>query len=245
MQRITRLLIGSSPGSRWRAPAGVLFVLASGGLLATQVDFSRHTLPGLQVMSSTDGALGPGDERSIRASGVDGARYYHIRLDANGKATELYERDGQAQPITASVRRWIDETSRISVPAPPPPPPAPPPPPVSAPPPPPPVTAPVPPPPPPAPPAPPEVTESAAFKEILRLVAADRRVANGLGSPIRVLDHSLDGELSLTGASGQEGHAALAFDLIGRNGRARVELQAGRARGAWSLSRLDVGPVAR
>ena len=92
MQRITRLLTGASPGSRWRLPAGILVLLASGGLLATQLDISRRALPGIRIESSTSGPLGPGDEREITVTGLDGERYYRASVDADGTVVALAPR---------------------------------------------------------------------------------------------------------------------------------------------------------
>ncbi len=235
MQRITRLLTGASPGSRWRLPAGILVLLASGGLLATQLDISHRALPGIRIESSTSGALGPGDEREITVTGLDGERYYRASVDADGKLSELYRKDGKVQPITANVRRWVDEMARISVPPPMPPmPPEPPMPPSLA-------ELPIPPP----PPEPPEISESTAFKDILRLVAADARVTGMLGTPITLASDSVHGDLRLSGPNDTDGEAALRFDLGGPKGRGRAIVQAERTDGAWALSNLELRPATR
>ena len=220
MQRITRLLTGANPGSRWRLPVGILVVLASGALLATQVDFSRYSFPDLEISATTDGKLGPGDERIIRANGVDGTRYYRIAIDRQGKTTEEYQKDGRTAPITADVRAWIAETSRIGVPPLPPLPPMP--------------------PPPPPPPAPPEITESRSFQDILRLVAADARVTAKLGTPITVVPGSVDGNLHLYGRNDSEGDADLTFVLSGPKGRATTAMEATRTQGAWTVASLEL-----
>ena len=243
MQRITRLLTGSNPGSRWRLPTGILVLLASGGLLATQLDNPRHALPHLHIESSTDGPLGPGDERVITASGFDGTREYRASVDARGILSEQYRHDGKPQPITASVRTWINEMSRISVPPPPPAPPAPPPPAPPAPP----AIAALPPPPappaPPAPPPPPELADSIAFKQILRLVAADPAVTGKLGTPITLQRGSVHGHLSQHGWNNSVGEASLRFGLGGPNGRGQVLVDAERAHGAWQPSKLKLLPA--
>lgn len=218
MQRITRLLTGSNPGSRWRLPVGILVVLASGGLLATQVDFSRYSFPNLQVTSTSLGDLGPGDERIIRANGIDGARYYRIEIDRQGKTTEEYQVNGKDAPITHDVRAWIEVTTRTGIPPVPPLPPLP--------------------PPPPAPPEPPEMTESASFQEILHLVAADARVTTTLGTPVTVVPDTLNGNLHMTGSNDSEGDAELSFVLSGPKGRAKVEMQGVRTNGAWKVTSL-------
>ena len=235
MQRITRLLTGASPGSRWRLPAGILVLLASGGLLATQLDISRRSLPGIRIESSTNGTLGPGDEREITVTGLDGVRYYRASVDAHGKLTELYRKDGKVLPITANVRFWIDEMARISVP--PPLPPAPPMPPSLA-------DLPMPPLPPP-PPEPPEISESIAFKDILRLVAADAKVTRTLGTPITLVPDSVHGDLRLSGPNDADGEAALRFDLGGPKGRGKAIVQAERADGVWTLSNVELRPAAQ
>jgi beta-lactamase regulating signal transducer with metallopeptidase domain len=141
MQRITRLLTGSTPNSRWRLPAVLVILLGSGAVLAAQVALSGNASPDSHFQSTTTGDLGPGDERVINFKD----RHYRAVVDAKGKLTEEYTIAGKPQPIDAATRKWLDEMTHIAVAPPPPPPPpgvAPPPPPVL-------------PPPPPAPPAPP------------------------------------------------------------------------------------------
>lgn len=220
MNRITRLLTGSNPGSRWRLPVGILVVLASGALLATQVDFSRYTFPDLQVSSTTEGELGRGDELVVRANGVDGAREYRANVDWSGNKTEEYRKDGKLLPITPEVRAWVTATLRIGKPPIPPPP--------------------APPPPPPAPPAPPEATASAEFQELLHLVAADPRVVAKVGTPIVAVPDSLGGNLHMTGPNDSVGDADLRFDVTGPKGRARVQIEAVRANSAWKLTSLEL-----
>jgi len=232
MKRITRLLAGSSTGSRWRLPAGIAVLVISGGLLATQSGVIRNSLPGIHIESSTDGTLGPGDEREIRTTGLDGERYYIASVDRNGKLTELYKKDGKVQPITASVRTWIDEMSRLSVP--PPPPPLPPPPP-----------APPAPPAAPAPPPPPKLSESGAFKEILRLVAADKSVTTALGTPITVVSNSAHGDITTSMWKDGDGEASLRFDLGGPKGQGTALVDAERADGVWKISSLELRPGGR
>ena len=234
MQRITRLLTGTDPenpgtGKRWRWPAAIAILLASGTLLATTVEL-RGLLPELHIQSTTDGTLGPGDSREIRANGVDKLRVYRVNVDKQGKLTEFYEENGKRIAISANTRAWIDEMSRISVPPPPPAPPAPP-------------AAPALPGnvaligPPPAPPPPPEMAESTAFKEILRLVAADRAVVSRVGNPITADPDSISGNLQL---DGDDGKANLRFQLGGPRGRVQVQVDAKLRDGVWTVDTINL-----
>jgi len=264
MQRITRLLSGSDPDNpdsnpsrskRWRFPATLAILLASGTLLATQVDVRGTFMPGLYFQSTTDGVLRPGDSREIRANGVDKQRFYRASVDKAGKLSESYEEDGKPHAIDKSVRAWVNEMTRLATAPPPPPPPvpaatsaapAPPAPPrkfdgtVEL------IGPPAPPPAaPPAPPAPPAISESASFKEILRLVAADQGVIRAMGNPLTVLPDSVDGNLRLSGINDRQGEALLSFDLSGPNGRNKVTVAAEREDGVWQIETLRLRPVGR
>lgn len=256
MQRITRLLSGSDPenptaGKRWRLPAALAILLASGTLLATQVDVRGTFMPDLHFQSTTDGVLRPGDSREIRANGVDKQRFYRASVDKAGKLTETYEENGKPHPIDKSVRAWVNEMTRLAT-TPPPHPPMPPGAPDAPPPPPPPAPAgldgtvnligpPPPPAAPPAPPAPPAISESASFKEILRLVAADPAVIRAMGNPLTVLPDSVVGSLDLSATGGE---ALFNFNLSGPNGRNKVIVSAERENGVWKVQTLTLHPVA-
>ena len=231
MKRITRLLTGSPPedpgtGKRWRWPAALAILLASGTLLATTTRVG-NLLPSINIQSTTDGTLRPGDSREIRASGLDKDRFYRASVDRQGTLSERYEENGKAIAINAKTRAWINEMSRISVPPPPPAPPAPP-------------AAPAAPPP---PPAPPNISESATFKEILRLVAADQAVIRAMGNPLTVLPDSIDGNIRLSGVNDSAGEAQLKFDLSGPNGRNTVTVAAERENGTWNVVTLNLRPL--
>ena len=241
MQRITRLLTGTDPentytGKRWRWPVALAILLVSGTLLASTVDV-RSLLPDLHIQSTTNVTLGPGDSREIRANGVDKLRVYRVSVDKQGKLTEFYEENGKRSAISAKTRAWIDEMSRISVPPPPPAPPAPPAAPGAMP-------APPAPPgnvaligPPPAPPQPPEMAQSMAFKEILRLVAADRAVVSRVGNPITADPDSISGNLQM---DGDEGRANLRFQLGGPRGHVQVQVNAKLRDGAWTVDTINL-----
>lgn len=264
MKRITHLLSGPPTHSRWWLPLGLVALLGSGAVLAAQLQPSRA--PGLRIVSSSNGALGPGDYRTITANGLDGQRMYRASLDSQGRLTESYREDGQPRPIDAGVRRWLDGVARLSVPPAPPAPPAPQAPPApGAPPAPPspmdfagmpdmpaPAAPPAPEPPPvpaapPKPPAPPAIEQSRAFQAILRQVMGDPAVASRVGSPAAVVPGSVSGNLrtggSGPGASDDGGAARLQFLLRGPNGRVRVDVDAAVEGGSWNVATLDLAPA--
>lgn len=249
MQRITRLLSniprsGAPSRARWRIPAAIAVIVVSGTVLATQVGVTGHTLPGLRIESSTDGVLRPGDVRVITATGLDGKREYRVAIDTQGRLVESYKEDGQPRPIDPHVRAWIAEATRLSVPPPPPVPPVPP-------------VPPAPPfahgvmPPPPAPPAlpdapppPPDIADSAAFKSLMRLVAADPGVVAKLGSPVVLASNAIHGHIDIDNGAAPDGDADLDFVLSGPKGRVDAHVDAQLDEGQWSMDRVDFeGPV--
>jgi beta-lactamase regulating signal transducer with metallopeptidase domain len=229
MQRITRLLSGRSDQDaagrpRWRWPATLLGLAVVGTLAVAQVGVAR--LPSVHIESTTDGKLGPGDVREVTATGFDVDRHYVARVDANGKLVETYEENGIARPLDAKARQWVAEMGRMSVPPPPPPPPPAPP------------AAPA---PPPLPPPPPELADSKDIKAIFALVAADAGVARSVGSPIKLMRNSIDGNISIDDDDG-DGEATLTFRVVGPKGAAEVEVDAEREDGRWKVQLLEVDP---
>jgi hypothetical protein len=249
MQRITRLLSniprGAAPSrGRWRIPAAVAVIVVSGTVLATQVGVTGHAMPGLRIESSTDGVLRPGDVRVITATGLDKKREYRVAIDPQGRLVESYKEDGQLRPIDRGVRTWIAEATRLSVPPPPPVPPKPPVPPA----PPRPIGAMPPPPAPPAlpdaPPPPPDIADSAAFKSLMRLVAADPGVIATVGSPVVLVPNAVHGRLDIDGGNPPDGDADLDFALRGPKGLVDAHVDAQLDEGQWSVDRVDfAGPV--
>ena len=114
MQRVTRLLSGPPSRGRWGALALLGALTVSGVVLITQVGIAGGRFPDLEVTASTAGALGPGDYREIRAQGLDKQRFYRISIDASGKRTERYEENGEARPVDASARRWVDHVTKLA-----------------------------------------------------------------------------------------------------------------------------------
>lgn len=228
MQRITRLLSGPPSRGRWGARAGFVVLLASGVLLVSQVGITGSR-PGIRITSTTDGVLGPGDVREITAKGLDKQRYYRASVDAQGQLTEFYKEDGQERPIDRRARAWIAEVTRLSAPPPPPPiPPLPPPPPI-------PELPPV--------PAPPELRDSTAFKDIMRLVAADSRIVARLGTPVVATSNEVHGRIAADGWPHPKGDADLRFQLGGPKGQAMVSVSAELVDGAWTLGSMQISPA--
>ena len=227
MQRIKRLL--SAPPSRggWAARIALGVVLAGGVLAVAQTTLAGNWRPDLHVSSTTAGKLGPGDVREIEANGVDGRRHYRASVDAQGRLTEVYTKDGRSRPIDAGVRRWLAEIDRLSVPPMPlPPPPAPP-------------SPPSPPEPaaPPAPPPAPDVRESAEFKALMRVVAADATVAAKLGMPLTAVSDDFDGHIRVDNGHGK---ADMRFTLRGPKGSGELHVVAKLDNGVWMARTIDL-----
>jgi hypothetical protein len=228
MQRITRLLSGSSARARWRVPFTVGLLLAGVALVAGGTGVSRHHLPNLHITSTTDGVLGPGDSRRIVAEGVDGTREYQASVDAQGRLVETFRKDGQLQPIGAETRRWIAQMTRLGVPPPPPLPPAPP-------------APPAPPPPPPVP----DMAASHAFQVVSHLVVAEPRVVAALGTPVVVLRKGVTGNIDIHGWNEHDGDAQFEFNARGPKGEARLRVRAERKADAWSIEDVEVRALDR
>jgi beta-lactamase regulating signal transducer with metallopeptidase domain len=261
MQRITRLLTAPPSRGRWGTRAGLVVLIAAGGLLVAQAAIGRYAKPSLHIEATTDGVLRPGDSREITANGVDKLRYYKASVDKDGRLVEVYREDGTPRPIDAHIRRWVAEIVRLSVPpAPPVPPPPPPPPqlppmspddvaPAAA------VAGMLPP-----PPQPPGIADSVEFQSLVRMVAADPGVVARLGTPVAMASNAVHGridmdahEVTVTPSQGRtllradptaNGDADVRFELAGPKGRAMVHVDAQLTDGIWSMDRVDfVGPV--
>jgi beta-lactamase regulating signal transducer with metallopeptidase domain len=174
MERIKRLL--SVPPTRARRGAlAALGALAIGGvLLVVQLGLAGEHVPDLEVRASTDGPLGPGDYREISANGLDMRRFHRVSVDARGRATEVYEENGQARPIDAAARRWIDEvthkwtTDIAKIQAP-----------------------------------PPDFDREVHFQELLAQVVMQDNVVARLGSPVRATQKPVNGNVQVDGTGGE------------------------------------------
>ena len=224
MQRITRLLSAPPTRGRWGARAGLVVLVASGALLVSQVGVTGQGRPGVRIHSTTDGVLRPGDVREITTQGLDTQRAYRGSVDTQGRLVEVYKEDGQVRPITRDVRHWIAEVSRLSAAPLPPIPPIPPMPPMPP--------EPNLPPIPPMPPAPPEIADSAAFKSLLHVVAAEPNVLAKLGSPVVLASVDVHGRIDVTDRSAD---MDVTFALAGPRGRADVHVDAQLDDGKWSM----------
>ena len=89
------------------------------------------------------------------------------------------------------------------------------------------------------------MSESSAFKEILRQVAADKSVTTALGTPITMVPNSAHGDVTTSMWSEGDGDASLRFDLGGPKGQGTVLVDAERADGVWKISSLELRPGGR
>lgn len=230
MKRITRLLSPEpisrpSPTLRWAVPVGIVAVVCSGALLATQLQrpiapaapVSMPAHPTTQIDISSDNQT----FRISEATSLSGRRTYRSTVNAAGKKIESYTVNGEAQPINADTRRWIAhmiEGAR-DVPLPPPAPPAP--------------AAPPAPPKPPQPPAPLPLTDTAAYRAAVSSAKQDPGVLKAVGSPVRV--GAVVGYARLT-----DDRADLSFLVSGPQGGIRVRARGDLVAGAWDITGLTV-----
>lgn len=237
MQRITRLLSAPPTRGRWGARAGLVVLVASGALLVSQIGISGQGPAGIRITSSTDGVLRPGDVREITATTLGTKRHYRGSVDAQGRLVEVYRENGRVRPLDADARRWVADVTRFSVPPPPPLPPMPPMPPAA------PGNTALPvPPTPPAPPPPPEIAESAVFKSLLRVVAADPSVVARLGSPVVLASNEVDGTIRIA-RGGADVDVQIA--LRGPRGRSEVQVDARLDDGRWSMDPVEFTGASR
>lgn len=213
MQRINRLLSGSPSRGRWGAIAVLGALSLSGVLLLAQLGLAGGQLPDLRVTSSTAGALGPGDYREITANGLDKQRYYRANVDVQGRLTQIYRENGEARPIDAGVTRWLNEVSRISVPATP------------------------------AEFAmahelPPEarIELRPEMKAMFALVARHPNVVARLGSPATVTPKQISGNIELDDDGGE---ADIGVEMRGPKGTAIVDVEAELHNRVWTFKSID------
>jgi beta-lactamase regulating signal transducer with metallopeptidase domain len=119
LQRVSRLLSRPPSRGRWGALAVIGALTVTGFLLIAQFGIAGGGSPDLHMVSSTSGALGPGDYREITAQSDGRRRFYRASIDAQGRLTEVYRENGQVRPIDQRVRDWLAEVSRQSIEPPP------------------------------------------------------------------------------------------------------------------------------
>jgi hypothetical protein len=125
VNRIKRLLSPETPpGLRWGVPIGLVALLCSGAVIATQ---AGSALPRKDAGVFFWGRL-LGNSMEIHDT-VDGKnRLYRRASDLHGRVSEDFTIDGRPAPIDAGVRQWIKEAQIVPPPPLPPAPPLPPPP---------------------------------------------------------------------------------------------------------------------
>ncbi|HYE44018.1 MAG TPA: cytochrome c oxidase assembly factor Coa1 family protein [Caulobacteraceae bacterium] len=217
LRRIARLLTAPPSRGRWGALSVLGALSAAGVLVLAQVVMTGGGLPDLEVRASTEGALGPGDFREIRANGLDTPRFYRASIDAQGRLTEVYREGGRVRPIDAEARRWIDGVSRMSLaPLPT-------------------MTARL------APLAPmPVFGATAEDRALLALIAAHPDVRARLGEGAVPTPRPLNGNLRSHGADRASGDADIRIEMSGPRGRAEVAVKADRRGRVWTLRSLAV-----
>jgi len=158
-------------------------------------------------------------------------RSYQAFKDPDGHFHEGYWERGQAKPMDAAARHWVEAALRAARQAP---------------------TIPnAPPPIPPPRPTPPPFGPGEAGQEALQRVRNDARVIAMLSTPL-TLDPKAKGSLQTWGpgdppgfalfASGREAKADLTLTLHGPKGTALLLAKGERRRGTWSFSRLAIEP---
>ena len=229
MQNKMRTPCRNPVGRHRLIPLGILVLLVSSTLLATQSDQSTSTTTQLSSYVSRNPVLTPGDKLVIRDDDLGKQRTYRASMDSRGKVTELYTEDGQIKPIDNAVRSWLANVETREPPAPPEP-----------------STAPFP---------PPELADSVEFKTLMAAVCGDSNLNAHLGSPIVADTDSFHGNFKSWDKGhfnllGKEFHVPGWGDAVGANadfelnvngpkGRAMIKVVAHTKSGIWQLSSLE------
>lgn len=240
MERIQHLLSPSTPARfRWSLPLGMAVILGSGALLLAQTG-KPASKPTTGPTLQEDRHMALGSNRVITDDSDGIQRVYHKRTSLLGTVTESYTENGQAKPIDAQVRTWLN---RVNTPPPPPPvPPLP-----AAPP------APAGFPAPPAPPAPPDVPslrDTPVCQAALDQAQRDGRLQALLGQPL-VVGTDVKGSMttwgpgdvhSLFGLLSSGSKAELRIPVSGPKGSAVLHAKARLRQDTWTFSKLEASP---
>ena len=226
MQRITRLLSPHTPVRiRWGVPIGLLAVLFSGVLLATQIN-STASDGSIVATASWWTSVGNSTEIHDDSNGVH--RVYRKWVDLTGNTHETFTLNGKATAIDKNMRHWLKQqltrAENIPLPPIPPAPPSPPLPPML--------------PMPPAPPAPPEITleNNPALKAAVHAIEQDAAVVKTLGNSIVMQSIGSPSHI-------EEDEVSLSLAMSGSKGRANVRIVGEKLDGQWRYSSLEVSPL--
>jgi hypothetical protein len=213
-RRVARLVGASTPaGLRWSMAVGAIALLFGGGVLASRASVAAPPL--LAAAAAPAASADPwwttvGDSMRLRVRGNDGhLREYHAWRGMFGEHHETWRVDGTLQPVDAEVHRWVAahhaEAALVPVPSAPPP-----------------------------LPTLPRPRETAAFKALAELLAADPAAVRELGSPVAVQEDCGPCRID-------DDRVELTLTAHGPKGDARVHAEGRLVAGAWQSERFDLG----
>ena len=118
LTRVSQLLQTRRPRALWRAPVAVILLATASTLFAMQAQAPLLLLSNVHIEASSNGALGPGQSRELRATNAAGQRvHYRLAMDAQGRLSETYTENGRARLIDDQLRESLRLAQQSLLPA--------------------------------------------------------------------------------------------------------------------------------